>query len=212
MMLTFATMSFSVDSVYSIFMWSTVLMTITLIIWISMDRGTGALESNHTLVLKRDSVLLKGRIFGFIPQPVNTWSIEEFRDLDVNEFGEVTFLLGNRRLKVQMHLREGEWLVGEVATQLERILANEVRSVLKQNNSSLKDAFNSFDKNSDGQLSQEEMVVAIAELDIGLTAHQAMVLIRSIDADDDGFIDYAEFTASLSSDDLTTGDALAEEE
>ena len=66
-------------------------------------------------------------------------------------------------------------------------------------NLELKEAFKKFDTNGDGSLSPEELEVAIDDFGIGLSKLQMKVLMRDIDRDSDGKIDYNEFVERFSS-------------
>ena len=73
---------------------------------------------------------------------------------------------------------------------------NEARESM---NLELKEAFKKFDTNNDGNLSTEELEAAIEEFGIGLSKLQMKVLMRDIDKDSDGKIDYNEFIDRFSS-------------
>ena len=66
-------------------------------------------------------------------------------------------------------------------------------------NLELKEAFKKFDVNNDGNLSPDELEAAIDEFGIGLSKLQMKVLMRDIDRDSDGKIDYSEFVERFSS-------------
>ena len=100
---------------------------------------------------------------------------------------------------MSMHRREAEWFVGEVATQMEQLMVDRINDVRKSMNLELKEAFKKFDTNGDGNLSPEELEVAIDDFGIGLSKLQMKVLVRDIDRDSDCKIDYNEFVERFSS-------------
>ncbi|CAM9489006.1 unnamed protein product, partial [Discosporangium mesarthrocarpum] len=57
--------------------------------------------------------------------------------------------------------------------------------------------FNQFDKEGDGYLAHDEFKVMVASLQIKLTGEQIRSVLRSIDLDGGGFIDFPEFEAAV---------------
>jgi Ca2+-binding EF-hand superfamily protein len=69
--------------------------------------------------------------------------------------------------------------------------------VLKQQRVTLQAFFNSFDDEGDGYLAHNEFAVMVASLDMEMDNEQLRAVIKSIDTDGGGFIDYPEFEGAM---------------
>jgi len=184
---------------YSQLIWVVLFPVLTLTYWLIFNSNTGQLESRHRLELTATNVSLQPKFLGLIPLKTKIWEMEDFMDIDADENGRLTVYIGERRYSMGMHRREAEWFVGEVATQMEQLMVDKINDVRKSMKLELKQAFKRFDKNDDGNLSPDELEAAIDDFGIGLTKLQMKVLMRDIDRDSDGKIDYNEFVERFSS-------------
>ncbi len=187
------------DRDYTQLIWVVLFPALTLAYWVIFNSNTGQLESRHRLDLTATNVSLQPKFLGIIPLKTKIWNMEEFVDIDADEQGRLTLFIGDRRYSMGMHRREAEWFVGEVATQMEQLMVDKINNVRKSMKLELKQAFKRFDKNGDGCLSPEELESAIDDFGIGLSKLQMKVLMRDIDRDSDGKIDYNEFVERFSS-------------
>ena len=192
--------------------WPTLLFFITIIGWMWFNAQNGLLESRHRIIFSVTEVRVKPMLFGIFPGKELVWSLEEFNDVDSDENGRLTFLIADKRYSMTMHRRESEWLVGEVATQLEHLMAEWIVGVLSSDKSSLIDNFKKFDSNQDGTISLEEFKETIDSFSSELSDEQKIVLMRSIDTDADGAIDYTEFTKLVTSVDFLLDNKIIFEE
>ena len=80
-----------------------------------------SVESRHRLVISSDGVELRGRLIGIIPMPATDAVLFDLRDIDATERRGLTVLIGDRRLNCSMDVLEAECLIGEIATELEKI-------------------------------------------------------------------------------------------
>jgi Ca2+-binding EF-hand superfamily protein len=69
--------------------------------------------------------------------------------------------------------------------------------LLKQQRVTLQAFFNSFDDEGDGYLAHNEFAVMVASLDMEMDNEQLRAVIKSIDTDGGGFIDYPEFEGAM---------------
>jgi len=78
-------------------------------------------------------------------------------------------------------------------------IVKKIRIVLTSNFDSPEDAFNFFDKNSDGALSKKEIVKLLKEAEVSgfIRGIVASALINGYDFDDDDKIDWKEFKKAL---------------
>ncbi len=194
---------------YTQLIWVALFPVLTLAYWLIFNSNTGQLESRHRLELTATNISLQPKFLGLIPLRTKIWNMEEFRDIDADENGRLTLYIGDRRYSMGMHRREAEWFVGEIATQMEQLMVDRINDARKSMKLELKQAFKRFDKNNDGCLSPDELDVAIDEFGIGLSKLQMKVLMRDIDRDSDGKIDYNEFVERFSS---RESEASSEEE
>ena len=102
--------------------------------------------------------------------------------------------------------------MGDVATQLEHLMAEWIVGVLSSDKSSLIDNFKKFDSNNDGKISLSKFKETIESFGPNLSDEQKIVLMRSIDTDADGTIDYKEFTELVSSVDFLLDNKMTSEE
>ena len=98
-----------------------------------LNRPRGVLETRHRVVIEKEAVHVRPRMAGMWPLSTRTFSIDEFRDLDAIQDAHdveravefprtrLTFLFGERRVLASLPRREAEWVVGEVASQIERL-------------------------------------------------------------------------------------------
>ena len=184
---------------YTQLIWVVLFPVLTLAYWLIFNSNTGQLESRHRLEITATNISLQPNFLGLIPLKTKIWNMDEFMDIDADENGRLTLYIGNRRYSMGMHRREAEWFVGEVATQMEQLMVDRINDARKSMKLELKQAFKRFDANNDGCLSPEELGVAIEEFGIGLSKLQMKVLMRDIDRDSDGKIDYNEFVDRFSS-------------
>jgi calmodulin len=77
-------------------------------------------------------------------------------------------------------------------------IRDELESIFRRHNVDLQSAFSAFDENSDGVISPQEMRRGLNALNIDLTANHVEELIRFMDNDGDGRIDYREFSQVFS--------------
>ena len=187
------------DTDYTQLIWVFIFPFLTCAYWLIFNSNTGQLESRHKLTISATNISLQAKFLGLIPLKTKIWDLEKFVDIDANEDGRLTLFVGDRRYSMSMHRREAEWFVGEVATQMEQLMVDRINNVRKSMNLELKEAFKKFDTNGDGNLSPEELEVAIDDFGIGLSKLQMKVLMRDIDRDSDGKIDYNEFVERFSS-------------
>ena len=176
---------------------------------VGLNSNTGQLESRHKLNISATNISLQAKFLGIIPLKSKIWDLDDFVDIAADEEGRLTLFIGNRRYSMKMHRREAEWFVGEVATQMEQLMVDRINEARESMNLELKEAFKKFDTNNDGNLSTEELEAAIEEFGIGLSKLQMKVLMRDIDKDTDGKIDYNEFVDRFSS--LSSTDVSEEE-
>ncbi|HJM45222.1 MAG TPA: EF-hand domain-containing protein, partial [Candidatus Poseidoniaceae archaeon] len=187
------------DKDYNQLIWIFLFPVLTLIYWLVFNSNTGQLESRHRLTISATNISLQAKFLGIIPLNTKIWNLDDFIDIDADENGRLTIFIGDRRYSMKMHRREAEWFVGEVATQMEQLMVDKINEARKSMNLELKEAFKKFDKNNDGNLSTEELEAAIDAFGIGLSKLQMKVLMRDIDKDSDGKIDYNEFVDRFSS-------------
>ena len=187
------------DTDYTQLIWVFIFPFLTCAYWLMFNSNTGQLESRHKLMISATNISLQAKFLGLIPLKTKIWDLEKFVDIDANEDGRLTLFVGDRRYSMSMHRREAEWFVGEVATQMEQLMVDRINDVRKSMNLELKEAFKKFDTNGDGSLSPDELEVAIDDFGIGLSKLQMKVLMRDIDRDSDGKIDYNEFVERFSS-------------
>ena len=187
------------DTDHTQLIWVFIFPFLTIGYWLIFNSNTGQLESRHKLIITATNISLQAKFLGLMPLKTKIWDLENFVDIDANEDGRLTLFIGERRYSMSMHRREAEWFVGEVATQMEQLMVDRINDVRKSMNLELKEAFKKFDANNDGNLSPEELETAIDEFGIGLSKLQMKVLMRDIDRDSDGKIDYSEFVERFSS-------------
>ena len=187
------------DKDYNQLIWIFLFPILTIAYWLVFNSNTGQLESRHRLNISATNISLQAKFLGIIPLKSKIWDLDEFIDIDADEDGRLTLFIGNRRYSMKMHRREAEWFVGEVATQMEQLMVDRINDARESMNLELKEAFKKFDTNNDGNLSTEELEAAIEEFGIGLSKLQMKVLMRDIDKDSDGKIDYNEFIDRFSS-------------
>lgn len=183
---------------YNQLIWLFIFPFLTILYWLIFNSNTGQLESKHRLIISVNNISLQPKFLGIIPLKTRIWDLEDFIDIDSDESGRLTLFIGDRRYSMKMHRREAEWFVGEVATQMEQLMIEKINSVRTSMNLELKEAFKKFDKNEDGSLSLEELESAIDDFGIGLSKLQMKVLMRDIDTDSDGKINYNEFVDKFS--------------
>jgi len=184
---------------YNQLIWIFLFPLLTLGYWLIFNSNTGQLESRHTLNITATNISLQPKFLGLIPLKTKIWDLDDFVDIDADENGRLTIFIGERRYSMSMHRREAEWFVGEVATQMEQLMVDRINDARKSMKLELKEAFKKFDTNNDGNLSPEELEVAIDDFGIGLSKLQMKVLIRDLDRDSDGMVDYNEFIERFSS-------------
>ncbi len=187
------------DKDYNQLIWVFLFPILTFVYWLVFNSNTGQLESRHRLTISATNISLQAKFLGIIPLNTKIWDLDDFVDIDADENGRLTIYIGDRRYSMKMHRREAEWFVGEVATQMEQLMVDRINEARKSMNLELKEAFKKFDKNNDGNLSTEELEAAIDDFGIGLSKLQMKVLMRDIDKDSDGKIDYNEFVDRFSS-------------
>ena len=192
--------------------WPGLLLFITIVSWMWFNAQNGLLESKHRIIFSVNEVRVKPMLFGFIPVKELVWPISEFNDIDSDSNGTLTLLIENKRYSMNMHRRESEWLVGEVATQLEHLMAEWIVGVISADKSSMIEKFKKLDSNGDGKISTTEFEESMDDFGT-LSEEQKIVLMRSIDSDSDGSIDYNEFSEMVSSVDflLEKSSSLEEE-
>ena len=79
-----------------------------------------------------------------------------------------------------------------------------------QKKAELADAFSLLDTNGDGKLSQSEIAAAFQKLEIAASEQDLLQLMRRVDADSSGEVDYAEFESMVSWRLHKLGEALVE--
>ena len=184
---------------YNQLIWLFVFPILTMAYWLFFNSNTGQLESRHRLIISASNISLQPKFLGLVPLKTKIWNLDEFIDIDSDDSGRLTLFIGEKRYSMKMHRREAEWFVGEVATQMEQLMVDKINKVRKSMDLELKQAFKKFDKNNDGNLSLEELESAIDDFGIGLSKLQMKVLMRDIDTDSDGKINYNEFVDRFSS-------------
>jgi hypothetical protein len=80
-----------------------------------------SVESRHRLTISSRGIELRGMLLGLIPMPATEAPLYELRDMDATDRRGLTVLIGDRRLNCSMDAMEAECLIGEIATELERI-------------------------------------------------------------------------------------------
>ena len=70
---------------------------------------------------------------------------------------------------------------------------NEIVQVVQEAGISLKDAFDSFDRNRDGFISREEIRIAFSNMKLGLTSHEIENVLMKVDNSRDGRVSFQEF-------------------
>tara|TARA_Y100001980_G_C14555866_1_gene345482 strand:+ start:4672 stop:5850 length:1179 start_codon:yes stop_codon:yes gene_type:complete len=186
------------DRDYNQLIWVFIFPSLTLLYWLFFNSNTGQLESKHRLIISAKNISLQPKFLGIIPLKTRIWEMDDFIDIDSDESGRLTLFIGEKRYSMKMHRREAEWFVGEVATQMEQLMVDKINSARMSMNLELKEAFKKFDKDGDGNLSLEELESAIDDFGIGLSKLQMKVLMRDIDTDSDGKINYSEFVDRFS--------------
>jgi len=184
---------------YNQLIWLFVFPILTMAYWLFFNSNTGQLESRHRLIISASNISLQPKFLGLVPLKTKIWNLDEFIDIDSDDSGRLTLFIGEKRYSMKMHRREAEWFVGEVATQMEQLMVDKINKVRKSMDLELKQAFKKFDKNNDGNLSLEELESAIDDFGIGLSKLQMKVLMRDLDTDSDGKINYNEFVDRFSS-------------
>ncbi|KAL5254815.1 hypothetical protein ACHWQZ_G014299 [Mnemiopsis leidyi] len=79
----------------------------------------------------------------------------------------------------------------ELMTYIEEILAE------KYTNEDLISAFNLIDEDGSGEVSHEEVALAMAKADVGIPHHEIMYLLEEADLNRDGRISFSEFRSLL---------------
>lgn len=82
------------------------------------------------------------------------------------------------------------------------LIANDELSRDEEEDEDLKDAFHVFDKNSDGVISPKELQEVLVKLgmDEGESLSNCERMVRNVDSDGDGFVDFDEFKHMMSGD------------
>ena len=72
-----------------------------------------------------------------------------------------------------------------------------LRNIIRTSSKSFEQIFREFDEDKNGYISQMEFRNAIRKLNLGLTSREIDNLMKKIDANQDGLIDWQEFMAKF---------------